>query len=241
MTAPVLTFTIQAGTSGDAIAQLVASRLGYAYLDDEVVLRAAQLAGVPATAVAASERWPGLGERIWQGLSSMRREREAAITWHIDEDRTRSLDPRYYRFFLDRVVIQAAHAGNCVIVGHGAQATLRGRGPGICNVLLHGSLGKRASRLASRDSLSEEEARSRLRRKDHEQSEYLKRVYQVDWLAPDLYRLMLNTDDLAEDDAADLIAQVASASDAAPGGFRRSSAYLKVDPRHRTAPSLARA
>jgi hypothetical protein len=40
---------------------------------------------------------------------------------------------------------------------------------------------------------------------------------------------MLNTDDLAEDDAADLISQVASASDAAPGGFRRSSAYLKVD------------
>jgi hypothetical protein len=80
-----------------------------------------------------------------------------------------------------------------------------------------------------------------LRRQDREQSEYLKHAYQIDWLVPDLYRLMLNTDDLAEDEAANLVVQLASVSGAAPDGAQRSSEYLRVDPRYRTAPSLAHA
>jgi cytidylate kinase len=240
MAASVLTFTVQAGASGHAIARLVASRLDCTYLDDEVVLRAAQLAGVSARAMAAAERWPGLGERIWQGLSLARREENPALLWSGEvEESAGALDPRYHRFFLDRVVIKAANDASCVIVGHGAQVTLRGRGPGVCNVLLYGSVDRRALRLASQDGLSEEEALSRLRRQDREQSEYLRHVYQVDWLDPDLYQLMLNTDDLADDDAANLVAQLASASGVAPRGFGRFSDYRQVDPRHRTAPSLA--
>jgi hypothetical protein len=44
-------------------------------------------------------------------------------------------------------VIQAAHTGGCVIVGHGAQASLRGRGPAsatcFCTAALMG--GQRVS------------------------------------------------------------------------------------------------
>jgi hypothetical protein len=87
--------------------------------------------------------------------------------------------------------------------------------------------------------VSEDEALSRLRHLDREQAEYLKHAYQIDWLSPDLYRLILNIDDVSDDDAANLVVQVASASGATPGGTRRPSTFLQMDPRHRTAPRLS--
>lgn len=213
MAASVLTFTIQAGTSGHTIAQLVANRLGYTYLEEGIVLRAARLAGVSPAVIEKSERWPSFGERLIHGLSSMRRDDVSSVGADAKQDDLEiTLNPRYYHFFVDRVVLQAAHAGNCVLVGHSAQATLKGRGACVCGVLLYGDLEIRAAHVARQERIKLDEARSRLRHLDDEQSEFLKHAYQANWLDPSLYRLMVNTDDLSDMEAANLIVQMATAA-----------------------------
>jgi cytidylate kinase len=246
MTAAVLTFTIQTGTSGVAVAQLVASRMGYAYLDKEILIGAAQLGGLSVKAFAAAERWPGLSERILQGLCVARRDDHPypAAPGVDDGDAFCSLDPRLFRFFIDRVVIEAAHSGGCVIVGHAAQATLGGRGPGVCSVLLHGSLEARATQVARAQGITADEALSELRRQDREQAEYLKHAYQVDWLDPSLYQLMLNIDSLPDASAAELIVELAASTypSSTAGTPRRTSSNgmpVGIEASGRMAPSLS--
>src|SRR5436190_1457127 len=66
VTAGVITFSVQTGANGGAIAQAVAERMRYRFYDWEVVAQAATQAGVSADvmAVATAERPPKLIERL---------------------------------------------------------------------------------------------------------------------------------------------------------------------------------
>jgi cytidylate kinase len=223
MTASVITFTFQEGTGGSSIAQLVAARLGYAYLDEEIVLRAGRLAGVSPQVIAESERWGSFSQRLLRGLAVMQRSElpPAGIPAQSDAV-TEPIDPRYYHFFVDNAVLQAAHTGSCVIAGHAAQATLRGRGPGVCSVLVYGSAEARAARIASEKGITQTEALTCLRSSDRDQAGFLKHAYRTDWLDPSLYQLMLNTDELTDPAAAEVIARLATKlSDSSEAGRLR--------------------
>lgn len=217
MVASVVVFTVQEGTAGRAIAQLAASRLGYSYLDEEVVLRAAQLARVSPNVIASAEHWPGLTTRLLQGLSFTHRGRSPLHAVDGQSAETGSpVAPGYYRFFVDCVVLQLAHTGRCVISGHAAHVTLRGRGASVCSVLIQSAGEARAQRLARQKGTDEEDALASVRRSDREQAGFLKHFYQADWLDPSLYQLMLDPANLTESAAADVVVRVATALNEQP-------------------------
>ena len=114
-----------------------------------------------------------------------------------------------YRQFIQRIVLELAEQGETVIVGHAAQHTLRDRA-GTLRVLITGSLEQRAGRLAREQSLSEDEARKRVRDSDKERADLLKRVYHFAWLDATVYDLSLNTDLLSEEFAVDTIVAAAT-------------------------------
>jgi cytidylate kinase len=226
MAASVVTFTLQHGTAGRAIAQLVASKLGYRYWDEEIIPRAAQLAGVAPDVITNAEHWPGRKTRLLKGLALPRRDRARFVAVEGQTGETGPLvDLGYYRFFVDRVVLQLAHAGGCVITGHAAQVTLKGRGPGVCNVLIQSGVETRVRRLAEQEGIGQEEALAGVRRADREQADFLKHVYQADLLDPSLYQLTLDPADLTESAAADVVVRFATALNEQPraGGSRRGS------------------
>ena len=70
MAANVVTFTVQLGSGGFAIAHQVADRLGFRYFDWEITSEAAVRAGVSPADVAASEHVPSFLERIMRRLLS---------------------------------------------------------------------------------------------------------------------------------------------------------------------------
>lgn len=203
MTAGVLTFSNQIGTNGAAIARAAAEKLRYRYYDWEVISQAAAEAGVSPEelAVASAERAPGFIERM------MRRLIEASA----EEETTRPTGPRPsilrsddYRQFIERVVMELAHRGDAVIVGHAAQAILKDR-PGVLRVLLVGSLKQRIDRMVAAQGVTADQARQLIEQSDRQRLDFFKRVYHMDWLDARTYDVALNTDRLSVELARDMI------------------------------------
>jgi cytidylate kinase len=197
MAATVVTFTVQLGSGGFAIARSVAEKLGYRYYDWEVTSQAAQMAGVAPDVVAASERVPGFIERMMRRLA-------AAPAVPSDEavieppatmigSAVQSLTSDDYRQFVERVVRELAAAGEAVIVGHAAQAILKGQ-HGVFKVLVLGDPRRRAERLAAEQRTSVESALSTVKQSDKDRAELFRRAYRIDWLDASLYDLTLNSD-----------------------------------------------
>jgi hypothetical protein len=89
-----------------------------------------------------------------------------------------------------------------------------------------------------------EDALSQLRRIDREQAEYLKHAYQVDWIDPSLYQLMLNIDSIPDASTAELIVQLAASTyPSSPAGAPRRTFSNGVgdgiEASRRMAPSLS--
>jgi cytidylate kinase len=214
MPANVVSLSVQTGSGGFAIARRVAESLRFSYYDWEITSEAAARAGVTPNEVLAAEHVPGFVERMMRRLgaaSAVSVEGGPALNEISPAAWTaalQSLTSDDYRQFVERIVTEIADHGDAVIVGHAAQHTLRGR-RGVLRVLVHGSLDRRAERLAQEQSVPAEAARQRVRDSDKERSELLRRVYHFDWLDASMYDLCMNSDDLSDEFIADTIVSVA--------------------------------
>ena len=72
----------------------------------------------------------------------------------------------------------------------------------------------RVFNIIQREGVKWREAAHRVRLSDEQRSGYMRRFYNADWLDSSLYDLVINTDHIAEDVAADMIVQAAGAVEA---------------------------
>ncbi|HXH22536.1 MAG TPA: cytidylate kinase-like family protein [Dehalococcoidia bacterium] len=214
MTAATVTFSVQLGSGGFAIARAVAEKLGYRYYDWEVTSQAAEMAGVSPDVVQQAERVPGFLERIMRRLSTapaLTAEEavlEPAPAVMVSAVQSLTLDD--YRQFIERVVRELADKGEAVIVGHAAQAILRER-PGVFKVLILGSLRRRSERLAAEQGVSVEQAMATIKQSDKDRAELFKRAYHIDWLDAAVYDLCINTDTVPVDVGVEFVSAAARA------------------------------
>jgi len=197
MSASTITFSVQVGSGGFAIARAVAEKLGYRYYDWEVTSQAAEMAGVPPDVVAAAERVPGFVERMMRRLSTAPAlSAEEAVLEPAPAmimSAVQGLTSDDYREFVERVVRELAERGDAVIVGHAGQAILK-KSPGVFKVLVIGSVPARSERLAAEQSSTVEQALATIKQSDKDRSDLFKRVYRLDWLDAAVYDLCINTD-----------------------------------------------
>jgi cytidylate kinase len=213
MPAAIITFTVQLGSGGFVIARSVAEKLGYHYYDWEVTSQAAQMAGVSPEVVAASERVPGFVERMMRRLAMtpMLPLDEAAIgpAPSMMVSAVQSLTSDDYREFVERVVRELADRGEGVIVGHAAQAVLKGKA-GVFKVLVIGEASKRAERLAEEQHITVDQALATIKLSDRDRAELFRKVYRFDWMDAGAYDLCLNTDFVPADVAMAAVVGAAS-------------------------------
>ncbi|GIW13802.1 MAG: hypothetical protein KatS3mg062_1241 [Tepidiforma sp.] len=206
MTTRVVTISRQVGVAGEEVAQAVASRLGFRYVDYQVIQEAAAEAGVSPETVSEAEHTPSLLTRILEALA--RNPGMPAAGWADPVPLTTS--PLYtsadYRRFLENVIRDLAERGQCVIVGHAAQVILRDR-PDTVRVLVTGSPTFRARRIMRGMGVDEKEALKIIERTDGERLEYFRRFYDAGWLTPSTYDLCINTDRMAPAHAAEVVIQ----------------------------------
>jgi len=200
------------GAGGEDVGRLVADQLGFLYVDDEIVARAAAKAGVGPDEVADAERRRSLIIRALDALAQ-----GGGETWTIGAV---GMPPagtgglgRYDLLALIREAIeQAAARGNVVIVAHAASHVVA-PSPEALRVLVTASPEKRATRLAELEGIDVDEARSKIKDADAGRRDYLKSFHGVDQEAPTQYDIVLNTDVLPIEEAARVVSLLSRAAE----------------------------
>lgn len=193
---------------------MVAGRLGFRVMDEEIVLRAAAKEDLDPDVVADAERRKSFLERLFGDASAA-----AGIDLGAGQVAV-ALSPEAHgiplearsRDLIREAIRDTAEQGNVVIVSHAASYALAGR-PGVLRVLVTASPGVRAGRLATDLGLDAHEGEKAARASDAARADYLKRFYGVEREAPTDYDLVVSTDLLRPEQAADAIARTAASLD----------------------------
>jgi cytidylate kinase len=110
----------------------------------------------------------------------------------------------YYRHLV-RVIVTVAEHGHCVIVGRGANYILPPE-HGL-RVRITAPMDFRVRMIATRQNLSDKEARKLIQKKDHERAAFVKQHFRVDVRDTDGYDLVLNVANFSIEQAFHIIIQ----------------------------------
>ena len=195
------------GAQGEEIGRLAAESLGYRYLDDEIVARAAAAGGITAAEVADEERRKSLAARLLEAFG------QSGDAWALVSGQTtpawegvRSDD---VRALVRETISLIAAEGRVVIVAHGASHAVS-RAHEALRVLVTASMETRAARVADAKDGDRAQAEREVKDADAARRDYLLRFYDIGEESPTQYDLVVNTDALSAEQAALLISQLAS-------------------------------
>lgn len=196
------------GAAGEQLGAVVARELGFQLVNEQVVAQAAQEAGVDAAVVADVERRKSVLARLLEGLAegapggATAFSGFAPITEHPGPHRDA------LRGMIRSVLWESAERGNAVIVAHAASLALATH-TDVLRVLITASPETRARRLAETQNIGEAEAQKLVAQGDANRAHYLKRFYDVSAELPTHYDIVVNTDRVTPEDAAELILSAA--------------------------------
>lgn len=176
----IVTIAHAAFTGGSAIAEKVASSLGYRCINREVLIEASQRYGIPEAKFTEVLETEGHWWERWL---------ESA---------------RLYRITLQAAMCEVAQSGNLVYHGRAGQELFPGIGH-VLKVLTVASMDFRIDQVKQRQGMDTEKARQYVKDLDRVRSRRLRSLFNVDWLDPQGYDLVINTTRVSVDMAADLI------------------------------------
>ena len=199
-----MTIEYQMGCGGRDIARTLAEKLGFSYMDREIVQGVANELHIQEDNVEwHDERVAGLVERT---LSLLRIPGEMA--WMAPPDTTTldMIDENIYHRTTCQVIEAAARRDKVIIVGHGSSFALA-NWPGIMHLGLYAPLEHRVKTIMKRMSLNHDEAKQRIIQRDQERARYNKRFHHVNWHEADHYHLMIDTSIFAPEQVVNLVVQ----------------------------------
>ena len=214
----VVCISLVTAAGGEMVGHLAAERLGYRFVDDEILERAAAHAGVDRTLVEGAEHHQGLLTRLLETLFAPPPEiagyLERRRAEYIAGDVVPSIVPppaEHLRRLIKQAILEIAERGDVVIVAHAASLALAGH-PDALRVHVTASTSTRAHRLAWASRLvSEDEYAAAIAESDRQRREYLARFYDVHDESPTHYDLVINTDALDIDEAVAAVVAIATA------------------------------
>ena len=189
------------------VAQGVAEGLGFALVDEEIVVRAASQAGVAPEVMADVEKRRSFMERLLSAPG-------AGGAFTLGSDFGAVMAPEVtlgdeLRDLIRAAIEEAAARGRVVIVSHAASHALASQ-PGVLRVLVTASRQTRCARVAAEGDLNEKDAARAVDQSDTARADYLKRFYGAKSELPTQYDLVVNTDRLPPHEAAALVTFAAS-------------------------------
>jgi len=197
------------GAEGERIGALVAERLGFRYVDEEIITRAAEKQGVDPAAIADAERRKGVILRVLEGLgqSGAAGATPGGPMW-VPDDATELAQSHDRRALIREAIHETAAHGDVVIVAHAAAFALAGRDD-LLRVLVTAPVQIRTRRLAQARGGDEAQAAKELKRSDEARAAYLKTFYDVERELPSHYDLVVNTEVLQPEAAAEVVVRAA--------------------------------
>jgi cytidylate kinase len=196
----LITISRQYGAGGSEVARMVAERLGWQVVDNEIVDLVARRAGLTRDVVASrDERVPGFVERLAHALAVSSQE------YPVPEFgvAVRSEEPSLVRI-TEMVVKEIAAEGRVVLVGRAAPAVI-GQAADALHVKLVAPRAFRVRAAMEAEGLDARTAERRLEEVDAQRARYHRDHYGRDWDDPVHFHLVLNTGLLGFEGAAEVI------------------------------------
>jgi cytidylate kinase len=190
------------GAGGGEAGKLVARQLGAELLDQQIVDLVAARIGAPTSYVEArDEHVEGFVDRLFRVITSAYPEAYAAEglpDW--SEERLVELTASIIR----------EHAGSnpLVVIGRGAPMLLRDRRDAV-RAFVTAPVDVRIKRVQARMGCTADEAAREVKKSDQHRLAYMQQYYHADWRDPRLYDIVVNTEHLSVDAAAELISAAA--------------------------------
>jgi cytidylate kinase len=186
----IITISHEMGAGGPEIGQQLAERLGYHYVDQELISDAAQRYGL-------------LEEKLT----------------HLDESKPSLLErfdaeTRRYITVIQTALYEFAQQDRVVLMGRGGQWLLRGI-PQVLRVRVMAPFEHRVKRVAKKlagpmgEQTNPRTITDMVRRDDTEKAGRMRYLYEADLADPALYDLVVNTEKLSVEAAVEMIATVA--------------------------------
>jgi cytidylate kinase len=165
---------------------------------------------LPDVASASLREEESFESRVKALMDQERVSQEVAVA-RLQSGSMREYVPRLdYLDLITSVVLEHAAQGQAMIVGRGGQMILRQR-PGVLHVQVIAKFETRVYNIMQREGVKWREAAHRVRLADEQRMGYMRRFYNVDWLDSGLYDMVINTDQIPSDAAAQMIITAAQA------------------------------
>lgn len=208
MACNVICISHETGAGGEEIGRLVAEQLGFLYVDEDIVVSAAAWSGVDPARVASQERRQSLALRALEAVAAGGSELPALGGGLPAVTSTKHSSSERIRAFIREAVVQTAGRGNVVIVAHAASFALEASDRHL-RVLVSATPATRAARLGGEQGLDGGAAARAIKSSDAGRRDYLKRFYEVEHELPIHYDIVLNTDRLDAETAAQIVVHAA--------------------------------
>lgn len=197
----IVTISNRYGCGAVAIAHLVAERLGYAYVDEQLPVVVAKRLMTSASAVeSAEDAGTTMSERMLRALESGTPELRGQPAVPFDEECLREVQEAVREY--------AAH--DAVIVGRGANAIL-GRRSDVLRVFMHAPREWRIHHIMDGHRVDEKTAAAEADRIDRARAEYMRTYYGIAWSDPENYELCIDTSSFDPQACAQIIVTAARA------------------------------
>ena len=193
----IIVISHQMGAGGPEIGMALAKRLGYSYVNQELLLDAARRYGLAEEKLShLEESKPTLFERF-------------------------DTETRHHITVLQTTTLEFAELDNCVLMRGGGQWLLRGV-PHALRVRLIAPFEHRVKQWIKRTAEMTGEAPNQraatdfVRRDDSDKAGRMRYLYEVDIADPTLYELIINSEKLRHDAVVDLLERLARRPEMAP-------------------------
>jgi len=233
---PVVTMSGNLGSGAREVGQAAGQALGIDFVDQQLLVEAARRANVPLKCVVErDERSAGLRERL-SGVLQNFLERSAVsgadpLTGAVGleallsrtyaelaaEREEPQLSDTVYIKTMTAIIEELAGRGNIVILGRGSQMILRGL-PGALHVLCVAPPALCSQRLAERENIGLDEASRRVADSGRARVGFHRKFWKAEVDSPALYDLVINTERVLFETAAELVAAAVRAKEAAAQG-----------------------
>lgn len=180
-----MTISRELGSLGLEIARAVSEQLGFRLVWREYINKAASRSGAPEAALEAMDELGLLG--VSTSLKSR----------------------RLYHKAVQQVIEELAKEGNVIIIGRAGQVILRDA-RNVMHVRITAPIETRIARVARFYHINQECAQAQVEASDRFRRDYLRRHYKSRWDDPHLYDIVLNTQHLSVDEAAQIICLLCS-------------------------------
>ena len=208
MKTKVVTLSHATGAGGDTIGRTVAQRLGFRYIDEEIITLAAEKERVDAATVADAERRRGFLDRLFAGIAVATQSDVMMGGGMLVPDGGRVAGSDHLRRLIVDAIYDTAERGEVVMVSHAASIPLAGRAD-VLRVFVTASVDTRVERVARERPEGVNSPAAFIKENDAGRADYFQRFYKIERELPTHYDLVLNTDLLSADEASDIIVAAA--------------------------------